>query len=548
MPNSIPDWHDYLLARLLAHRAAHPAFTFAPRRVDGARFKAGYWFQGTERYLFCAPFKFNEPHNMTKTIGLVLRFDKGELTGIQYDVVFRAPKCQEHLPLYREVLKLFGVEFQDNRWQYFIPAQGSIDTVIEDFCSRLVPAMTMLIREFGLEDQYLVRDAELERALEKISARKKLGLVALTGAAQLPDAGEDDDAGLAERFGPSPRNVIFHGPPGTGKTRTLVEDVLPAYLGEAEREPDQANMRSALRPATVERFEFVTFHPSSSYEDLVEGLRPVRVEHEDGSSTIDIVPRDGALKRICKRAKDDPDNRYALVIDEINRGNIAKIFGELITLVEADKRVRYDQSGRRIAGIEVTLPCTGERFGVPANVDFYGTMNTSDRSIALVDLALRRRFLFRAVLPDPTVIAGADGEGLIEADDGDAPIDLRRLLRVLNARLTVLRGPDTCIGHAYFTAIEDIDALRAAFRDRIIPLLQEYFFDDLEGVARVLTVRKGAVPFVRAITPQVGALFGPSADLDDVDEQPVWQVTRDMPADAFRALYDGVPDSALQLG
>jgi len=806
MPNSIAEWHEHLLARLLAYRAAHPGFTFSPRRMDDVRFKAGYWFQGTDHYLFCAPFKFNEPNNKTKTFGLVLLFNKGELTGINFDVVFGAPSCQEHLPLYREILELFDVQYEETRWRYVIPAkQSTLDAVIDDFCTRIVPAIVGLIRKFGLEEQYLVRETELERALEKIATRKKQGLLSLStdaqaatdadedinrgGAAWLVGAnwdGEDmsarfieqgcwkngyedrflslvkavregdriaikttytqtyglpfdnrgksvscmqiktrgtvignpgdgrslsvrwedrfmpitiyhftyrptisridaakypevigwifegvpqplapapaaaiaaDDTTLAQAYGPSPRNVIFHGPPGTGKTRALVEDVLPAYLGETDGEPDEVQMtraaaalgwfeviaavmieegrplrvpqirdhafiaaklrsgsapahlnqliwtmaqnhsvrdsvtvkgnlerrfeplvfdkdaesrwalvpdwkriapeladaHAALKPgaggkvATVERFEFVTFHPNFSYEDLVEGLRPVQVEHEDGTRTIDIVPRDGALKRICKRAKDDPDNRYALVIDEINRGNIAKIFGELITLVEPDKRVRYDPSGRRIAGIEVTLPCTGERFGVPANVDLYGTMNTADRSIALVDLALRRRFMFRAILPDPDVIPGADGNGLIDADDDDAPINLRRLLRVLNARLTTLRGPDTRIGHAYLTSIDDIGALRATFRDRIIPLLQEYFFDDLEGVARVLTVKKGAAPFVRFIVPQVGALFGSIAELDRFEEQPVWHVINDMPAESFRALYDGVPDSALQI-
>lgn len=293
------------------------------------------------------------------------------------------------------------------------------------------------------------------------------------------------------------------------------------------------------------RYEMVTFHPSYSYEDFVEGLRPVPVEREGGETTIEIQPMDGALKRICDRARRDPDRRYALVIDEINRGNIAKIFGELITLIEADKRTRHDSSGQVIAGVQVRLPYSPDPFGVPENVDLYGTMNTADRSIALVDIALRRRFLFRELAPDPSAIAGARGDGLVETDDDGEPIDLRRLLRVLNARLTVLRGRDACIGHAYLTGVTDIASLRAAFRDRIVPLLQEHFFEDWGQLAHVLAVPRGSPAFVRGKQPSLGKLFGDTADISDLVDRPIWSLSPELPASAFRALYEGVSDDAL---
>lgn len=318
-----------------------------------------------------------------------------------------------------------------------------------------------------------------------------------------------------------------------------LEGVLETLRGKGESKAMQ-----------IERYEMVTFHPSFAYEDFVEGLRPVEVEREDGSTFIEIRPVSGALKRLCERARRDPESRYALVIDEINRGNVAKIFGELITLVEPDKRLRYDEQGRRTGGIEVRLPYTGEAFGVPENVDLYGTMNTSDRSIALVDIALRRRFIFRELMPLPGVIEGADGEGRIEPDDDGDFIDLRRLLSVINARLTVLRGRDACIGHAYLTLVTDLDALRSVFRDRLIPLLQEYFYEDWAGIAQVLSGPNGKSAFVYPIQPNLTALFG-SQDVADrgFAERMLYRVIdiEKLTAADFRGLYEGVSAAALDI-
>lgn len=198
MPNSIAEWHEHLLSRLLAYRANHPDFTFSPRRTDDARFKAGYWFQGTEEYLFCAPFKFNEPNNKTKTIGLVLGFNKGELTGINYDIVFGAPNCKPHLPLYQAILKLFEVEYNAARYRYVIPAlQKTLDAVVDDFCSRIIPAIAGLIREFGYEQDYFVSEAAFAATLDKIDARKKQGLIALQKPTPAANTGAGAGVGKA---------------------------------------------------------------------------------------------------------------------------------------------------------------------------------------------------------------------------------------------------------------------------------------------------------------------------------------------------------------
>lgn len=228
-----------------------------------------------------------------------------------------------------------------------------------------------------------------------------------------------------------------------------------------------------------ERFEFVTFHQAYSYEDFVEGIRPR--SDEDGVK-YEVVP--GVFKRICQRAKVDPGQRYAIFIDEINRGNIASIFGELITLLETDKRVVYGDDGSMKSGMTLTLPYSGEKFGVPNNLDVYGTMNTADRSIALLDTALRRRFQFKELMPDTSVINGSLGNGLIEDGEGGT-IDLRKLLEAVNRRIRFLLGRDMTIGHSYLINVRDFDDLKNVLYSRIIPLLQEYFYDDWHRIQLV---------------------------------------------------------------
>ncbi len=160
---------------------------------------------------------------------------------------------------------------------------------------------------------------------------------------------------------------------------------------------------------------------------------------------------------------------YIIIIDEINRGNISKIFGELITLIEPSKRIGADEE------LKVTLPYSKEEFGVPQNVYILGTMNTADRSITSLDTALRRRFEFIEMMPDPSVLS-----------DNYKDVDLQELLKAINTRIEYLLDREKTIGHAFFIDVENLEDLKKVFQNKIIPLLQEYFYNDYALINAVL--------------------------------------------------------------
>lgn len=262
----------------------------------------------------------------------------------------------------------------------------------------------------------------------------------------------------------NPLNLIIYGAPGTGKTYSTTEYAVATIEGRAVRkiitEEERKELKEQYRAlAKNGQIVFTTFHQNYSYEDFIQGLRP---DSENG--VLDFVPVDGVFKQLAYTAMHDPVNNYAIIIDEINRGNISKVFGELITLIEEDKRWGEENQ------LSVILP-SGEEFAVPNNLYIIGTMNSADKSIALIDTALRRRFDFEEVAPNPE---------LIEDET------LKKVLTALNALLRKqLDSSDLLIGHAYFIGKSEADLPNILNRN-IIPLLYEYFYDQEKKVKDAL--------------------------------------------------------------
>ena len=368
-----------------------------------------------------------------------------------------------------------------------------------------------------------------------------------------------------------------------------------------------------------EPYKFITFHQSYSYEDFIQGIKPVVLEdnaqENERNQNIEYEISDGVFKRACdmaaqfagyddleKALNDSKENRiekfskarkYYLFIDEINRGNISKIFGELITLIEEDKRL--GRANELILG----LPNNPDvKFGVPSNLQIIGTMNTADRSIALIDIALRRRFEFEELRPNyllltpqsvivrfwdeykgkwsskeyeenskkPYEFLGTDSvedirdsvwekiegtdvddySGFIEDELFSEGVDLSKLLMKINERIEYFIDRDHSIGHSYFMRIYSRNDLCRVFRNKIIPLLQEYFYGDWSKIKLVLgeTNQWNGFEFITGKEIDEKDLFG--VQLDDSEENHKYQLNRflveesydSIPLNAFRKIYD----------
>ncbi len=425
----------------------------------------------------------------------------------------------------------------------------------------------------------------------------------------------------------SPLNQILYGPPGTGKTYNTINKTLE-ILGI----PTEGVDRSVLKKAFEEKLQsgqiaFVTFHQSMSYEDFVEGIKPVSPESDGGSMSYEVLSGifknlastamdnwqlsksemsatlsfEKALQRLQDEVEENPDTKfwmqrsgkeytitrfgpnslnfkkasggtrhnltyanirdmyyggptpektglgiyypgvvkkllsynekhnkedlsnqnllpYILIIDEINRGNVSQIFGELITLIEDDKRAGQPEA------LSVTLPYSKESFTVPPNLYIIGTMNTADRSVEALDTALRRRFEFVEMPPKPDLLR----ENLNDENSKFLEVggfQLCDILFTINLRIEKLLDRDHQIGHAYFMEVKDLKTLKNAFQHKLMPLLQEYFFGDYSKIGLVLG--NGFVTIAHPEITKADAFFAEFTKTgyeSDLMEKQVWHL------------------------
>ncbi len=218
-----------------------------------------------------------------------------------------------------------------------------------------------------------------------------------------------------------------------------------------------------------QRFSMVSFHQAYGYEEFVEGIRPVMGSNKHAQISYDI--QDGAFLTLCRRAAADPKQRYAMLIDEINRANVSRVFGELLSLIEPDKRAGLANA------MQVSLAYSGRAFSVPANVDIYATMNTQDHSLAPLDMALRRRFNFIDCPPQPELlpiisIAKKVAEN-VAVNEPVETIDLAKVLSGLNRRIIHTLGQEAQLGHAFLFSVQNLSQLQTALTEQIIPQLAQ---------------------------------------------------------------------------
>lgn len=334
-------------------------------------------------------------------------------------------------------------------------------------------------------------------------------------------------------------NTILYGPPGTGKTYNSIKYAVDIIDEDFNRDGSNNDnyvgyISNYNKLKAAGQIAFTTFHQSYGYEEFIEGIKPFLGKRgvRRGRSDLNYKISDGVFKEFCKRAASDKSNNYVFIIDEINRGNISKIFGELITLIEDSKRDGEEEA------MSVTLPYSQEEFSVPKNVYILGTMNTADRSIALMDTALRRRFEFVEMMPEEKLLTK-----IVIPN-----INVKEMLETMNQRIEVLYDREHTLGHAFFMPLNDeenatIDKLASIFKNKIIPLLQEYFYEDYEKIMLVLGIDPQNTDPNKFISVKSNDdLFKNSPD---IDLNPTYQINEEafQTPDNYMTIYGGASNA-----
>lgn len=322
--------------------------------------------------------------------------------------------------------------------------------------------ISIAVLDLGSAKVNEIHDHEFIRIKEKLSSSKTIRPT-IWGQLQSHTVLDCPNVNVTARMEP----LFFYK--STETKWTVDHELLEQYYPEAFEILEKSKNFVPDTNKSIKNYEFITFHQSFSYEDFIEGIKP---KLDDNEKDVSFEIKDGVFKKLCLKAEADPSNDYAIFIDEINRGNVSAIFGELITLIEDDKRIGSANE------IKVRLPYSKSEFGVPSNLFIIGTMNTADRSVEALDTALRRRFSFMEIMPDPSLLTN------IVFNE----FNLAEVLEAINERIEVLLDRDHTIGHSYFLKLKsgDINGLKSVFANNIIPLLQEYFYHDYEKIALIL--------------------------------------------------------------
>ena len=455
---SIIEIHENILNKLLEYREIDKNFTFYLRQRPEEKLNQGYWFLGNENYVNVPLFKVGDSDNKTQTIGFVYELNNNKTF---IEIVYKKINniTDNEIKFYEELVSFLPEKEQkanDNRYWYIFEKVDLIEN-LEYYLYTFRNKCLDLLNKYQLTEKYIIKHDDFNMKLNKIIEIKNQNKLFREKENYL----EKD----IKKTKMNIKNIILYGAPGVGKTHNT--NKLISLIDEGKRSEKEVfsaikenkNETIILNDDLKPRVKFITFHQSFGYEDFIEGFRP----NDKG----DIKIEKGIFHNICTEAikEENKDKNYYLVIDEINRGNISKIFGELITLIEEDKRDK----------IEVILPYSKETFKVPSNLFIIGTMNSTDKSIALIDIALRRRFTFLKMSPNETLV----------------PQIAKRIFNDLNKKISETIGEDYKIGHSYFMNISNEDDLNFVLEYKITPLLEEYFYGNKEQSNEVLEIIKG---------------------------------------------------------